>query len=393
MMKNTVLVDPSTLGFDRDSLNRVQIRVEGDIANKKYDGARIMVARKGQLVLDLTLGYAERETQRPMQEDAIFSIMSVSKALTATALLRCVQRGDVSLLTKVAEIIPEFAKRGKEGVTVGHIITHTAGLGMAPAPIPIPDLGVLEKSVAAICDLPLETPPGEIVSYSAMTGYTILAEIIRRLDEKKRSFRTIMAEDIFQPLGMFDTSFGISKQLDNRRVPVVVRDLDSPELNHQYLMTRDKGITETTELAAGGGGFSTAPNIMRFAEALRLQGELDGTRVLSPAMVALMTSNQTGLRPNSMMNNSRALHGLAPFPAYLGLGLFLRGEGIFPSHIATLASSKSFGSWGLGSMAFWVDPEREVTFVALTSGIMERIRSHMRFQSLGDMVLSSLNKL
>jgi len=106
-----------------------------------------------------------------------------------------------------------------------------------------------------------------------------------------------------------------------------------------------------------------------------------------------LTSNQTGLRPNSMMNNSRALHGLAPFPAYLGLGLFLRGEGIFPSHIATLASSKSFGSWGLGSMAFWVDPEREVTFVALTSGIMERIRSHMRFQSLGDMVLSSLNKL
>jgi CubicO group peptidase (beta-lactamase class C family) len=159
MKKNNVLVDPSTLGFNRDSLNRVQIRVEGDIANKKYDGARIMVARKGQLVLDLTLGYAERETQRPMQEDAIFSIMSVSKALTATALLRCVQRGDVSLLTKVAEIIPEFAKRGKEGVTVGHIITHTAGLGMAPAPIPIPDLGVLEKSVAAICDLPLETPP------------------------------------------------------------------------------------------------------------------------------------------------------------------------------------------------------------------------------------------
>ena len=91
-----------------------------------------------------------------------------------------------------------------------------------------------------------------------------------------------------------------------------------------------------------------------------------------------------------MMNSSRALHGMAAFPAFLGLGLFLRGTGIFPSHMASLASPSTFGGWGLGSMGFWVDPEREVTFVMLTSGIMERIRNLLRFQRIGDMVLSSL---
>lgn len=390
MSSLNTLTNPESLGFDPIALNRIQDRIKTDINAEKYDGGRFLMARRGKLVLDLTLGYQERDSKRPMREDAIFSIMSISKALTATGLLRCIERGEVSMLTPVHHIIPEFAKRGKERVTVGHILTHTAGLGMAPAPIPVPDLMVLEKSVAAICEMPLETPPGEIVSYSAMTGYTILAEVIRRLDAKKRSFRAIMAEDVFEPLKMKDTSFGIKKELSERRVPVAVRDFDSPELNHQYLMTRDKSITETTELAAGGGGFASAQDILRFAEALRLGGALEGGRVLSPAMVQLMTSNHTGLRPNSMMNNSRALHGLAPFPAYLGLGLFLRGEGVFPSHIPTLASAETFGSWGLGSMGFWVDPQREITFVSLTSGIMERIRSHMRFQMLGDMALSSL---
>jgi CubicO group peptidase (beta-lactamase class C family) len=381
---------PEAMGFDPKALDRVGQRVAADVQAARYDGARILVARRGTTVLDLTLGYAERAADRMLKPDAVFSVMSISKVMTAVALLRCVERGEVSLLTPVAHVIPEFARRGKERVTIGHILTHTAGMGMAQAPLPVEDLGVLEKSVAAICDLPLESAPGEIVSYSAMMGYTILAEVVRRLDAKQRAFRKIMDEDVFQPLGMKDTAFGLRPDLASRRVPVVVRDDDAPELNRKFLMARDQGVTESTELASGGATFSTAADLLRFGEALRLGGALDGRRVLSPAMVQAMTRNQTGQMPNSMMNSSRALHGMAPFPAFLGLGVFLRGEGIFPSHMATLASPGTFGGWGLGSMGFWVDPERELTFVALTSGIMERIRNLLRFQALGDMVLSSL---
>lgn len=390
--KEALAVAAVEMGFDPQALQRVEARVRRDIEGERYDGARILVARRGVPVLDLTLGYAERETARMLEPDAVFSIMSISKVMTAVALLQCVERGDLSLLTPVSQVIPEFAQRGKALVTVGQILTHTAGLGMAQAPLPVDQLGQLEKSVAAICAMPLESSPGETVSYSAMTGYTILGEVIRRLDARGRPLRKILEEDVFLPLGMMDTVWGLRASQQHRRVPVVVRDPDAPELNRKFLADRDRGVVESTELPSGGATFSTAQDILRFGEALRLGGALEGGRVLSPGMVELMTRNQTGDKPNSMMNSSRALHGMAPFPAYLGLGVFLRGEGIFPSHMATLCSPRTFGGWGLGSMGFWVDPEREMTFVALTSGIIERIRNLLRFQALGDMVLASLVK-
>ena len=380
----------SAMSFDLKKLEKVEQRVKLDIEQSKYDGARIMVAHRGETVFDLTVGYAERDAKRLMSSDAVFSVMSISKVMTAIALLQCVERGDLSLLSPVAYIIPEFAKRGKDKVTVGQVLTHTAGLGMAPVALPVDEIGILAKSVAAICELPLESTPGELVSYSAMTGFTILAEIVRRLDAKKRDFRKIMADDVLEPLGMLDASFGLPDRLKKRRVPVIVRDDDAPELNRKFLAARDQAVTPETELASGGATFATAGDILKLGEALRLGGALNGKRVLSPAMVKLMTTNQTGLKPNGMMNSSRALHGMSPFPAFLGLGVFLRGEGLFPSHIASLASPGTFGGWGLGSMGFWVDPEREVTFVALTSGVMERIRNLIRFQVIGDMVLSSL---
>ncbi|MBJ7257718.1 MAG: beta-lactamase family protein, partial [Akkermansiaceae bacterium] len=336
--KKTSAGSGGAMGFDLNKLSKVEQRVKKDIEQSKYDGARILVARRGEKVLDLTIGYAERETKRAMQPDAVFSVMSISKVMTAIALLQCVERGDLSLLTPVAQIIPEFAKRGKDKVTVGQILTHTAGLGMAPVALPADEIGVLAKSVAAICELPLESTPGELVSYSAMTGFTILAEIVRRLDAKKRHFRKIMADDVLDPLGMKDASFGLPDRLRKRRVPVIVRDDDAPELNRKFLAARDQVVSAETELASGGATFATADDILKLGEALRLGGALNGNRVLSPATVKLMTTNQTGLKPNGMMNSSRALHSMAPFPAFLGLGLFLRGEGLFPSHIASLAS-------------------------------------------------------
>lgn len=380
-------------GVDRQALRRIEERIDSDVKAGRYDGARVMMARRGVTVLDLTIGHAHRDSGKPMQRDSVFSVMSISKVMTAVALLQRVERGQISLLTPVSQVIPEFAQRGKGLVTIGQILTHTAGMSMNQPALPVDQLGQLDKSVAAICALPLETAPGEQVSYSAMMGYTILGEVVRRLDAAGRPLRTILDEDVFRPLGMHDTAFGMRAHFEGRRVPVVVRDPDAPELNRKFISDRDNGVIESTELPSGGATFSTAQDILRFAEALRQHGALDGKRVLSPAMVHLMTRNHTGSKPNSMMNSSRTLHGMAEFPAYLGLGVFLRGEGIFPSHMPLLASPGTFGGWGLGSMGFWVDPEREVSFVALTSGLMERIRNLLRFQALGDMALASLVRL
>ena len=161
--------------FDASALQRITARVQHDIDANIYDGARIMVAHRGATVLDLTLGYADRAAGRTLLPDAAFSIMSISKVLTAVALLRCVERGQVSLLPPVASVIPEFAARGKGRVTVGQVLTHTAGLGMGYAPLPTAQLGDMKLAIASICSLPLESAPGEQVSYSASMGFTLVA--------------------------------------------------------------------------------------------------------------------------------------------------------------------------------------------------------------------------
>ncbi len=98
--------DPAALGFDPASLDRITRRVVSDIEQEKYDGARVIVARRGVPVLDLTAGFADRAAARPLRNDALFSVMSISKTFTAVALLQRVERGEVSLLTRYRRSFP-----------------------------------------------------------------------------------------------------------------------------------------------------------------------------------------------------------------------------------------------------------------------------------------------
>ena len=114
--------------------------------------------------------------------------------------------------------------------------------------------------------------------------------------------------------------------------------------------------------------------------------DLDDVRILSPAIIDLATTNHTDLMPNGLWNYACELHGWDEFPAYLGLSFFLRGVGIFPTYFGTMATAGTFGGIGAGSTIFWVDPERDVTFVCFTAGLLEESNSLLRFQRLSDLV-------
>jgi CubicO group peptidase (beta-lactamase class C family) len=79
-----------------------------------------------------------------------------------------------------------------------------------------------------------------------------------------------------------------------------------------------------------------------------------------------------------------------PMPANLGLGFFLRGAGLHPSILGTLTSAGTFGNYGAGSTLYWVDPARELTFVCLTSGVLEESQNILRFQRLSDLAVSAV---
>jgi CubicO group peptidase (beta-lactamase class C family) len=311
--------------------------------------------------------------------------MSVAKQFTAALVLERIERGQLALTTPVAEVIPEFAARGKERITVAHLLTHTSGLPMLLPPMAPEQAGDLAAVVAATAACLPEFEPGSRVSYCIIVGHAVLAEMVRRADGGGRSYRRIMAEDLFEPLGMRHSSLGGRPDLAQRLAPVVARDRRHGLFDPSFLEGLGNALHEAMEIPAGGC-LSTAGDVHRFAEMLRGRGVLDGVRLLSPATIDLLRQNRTGEQPNTLWDYAVALRGWPRFPANLGLGFFLRGGGIHPTPFGTLASPETFGGFGAGSSAFWVDPARDVTYAFLSSGLMEDTHSLERHQRLSDLV-------
>jgi len=377
--------DPRDVGFDPERLNRLTRVLETDLAAERFDGCALIVARHGRVAYHRWLGWADRAERRPIAEDQVFVTMSIGKQFTNALVLNYVERGAFALTTPIAEIIPEFGCRGKDQVAIWHVLTHTGGLPALLPPMPIEEVPRLPSVVAATCATILEAEPGSRVTYSVIVGHSILGEVIRRIDGGRRPYRQIMAEDLFQPLGMTHTSLGARPDLAARMARVVVRDRRPGALEPELLEATGMLLNEEAEIPAGGY-LSTVADVHRFAEMLRGGGALDGVRILSPAMVEQGHTIRTGALTNSLFDYTRAARGWAPFPANIGLGFFVRGTGIHPTPMGTLASPATFGGFGAGSTVFWVDPVRDVTYAFLSTGLMEESRSMERHQRLSDLV-------
>jgi CubicO group peptidase (beta-lactamase class C family) len=375
--------------MDADRLARVGRAIAADVAAQRYDGAVVLVARHAQVVLHEAVGFAERARGRVARLDDVFNLFSVTKTFTAISVLQCVDRGEIQLHTPVAEVIPEFAVKGKQRVTIAQLLTHTAGLPVALPPIDPTLLGDTTAVALGVADQALENTPGRIVSYSPIGAFAVLAEIVRRLDGGKRPFREILHERVFAPLGMKDTSLSLRPDLAARRAPAVVRD-PTPGIIPPAAIESINVLQNDSFEMPGGCAMGTAWDLFRFADALRAGGELDGARILSRSLLELALTNQTGNEINHIFDGMCEARGWDPFPANLGLGFFLRGAGIFPMPFGVTASSGTFGGLGAGSTMFCVDPERDLVFVCLTTGILEDSRNFERMARLSDLALAAV---
>jgi CubicO group peptidase (beta-lactamase class C family) len=382
-------MDARELGLDRAQLDRAREVIAADVASERYDGAVLLVARHGRIALHEAAGFAERSSGRPASTEDVFHLFSVTKTFTAAAVLRCVDRGQIQLTTPVADVIPEFGVKGKHRVTIAQLLAHTGGMPRDLPFVPVDQLGNTEAVALAVCDQALSVTPGGIVSYSPIGSYAVLGEIVRRLGGGVRPLRQILDEELFAPLGMKTTSLSLRPDLADRRVPVVVRDPTPGIIPPAALESINVLHTESFEMP-GASALGTAHDLFLWAEMLRRGGELGGVRILSRALLELALTNQTGERINHIYDGMCEARGWDPVPAYLGLGFFLRGEGLFPMPFGVTASSGTFGGLGAGSTIFWVDPRRDLTFVCLTSGVLEDSRNFERMQRLADLVLSAV---
>lgn len=389
-MTTAAVTAPESLRIDADALDRLRAVVGDDIERGTYDGCVMLIALDGRVVLHEAVGLTDLERGRQARIDDVFLLMSMTKAMTAVSVLQAIDRGQLAFDTRAAELIPEFAAKGKGNITVYHLLTHTAGVwtGFGPTPgLTPPDMGNLEAMVRGVCDTPLQSLPGTRVAYTPWAGYAILAEIARRADARRRRFRDILAEDVFAPIGMADTSLGVRPDLAARRVPVVLREQTEGVAERSNLESFNAVLDDEAERPSGGV-FSTAEDVFAFAEMLRRRGGAANGRVLSEAMLGFALRNHTGDRPNTFWDYAKEMRGIDEFPANLGLGVYVRGEGVHLTPLGLLSSPDSFGGIGGGSTGFIVDPQRRLTFVFLSAGFLEGLNHFQRMRRLADMVVA-----
>jgi CubicO group peptidase (beta-lactamase class C family) len=395
MTKTTVASDKdvAAAGLDSDALNRLKTEINSDIEKGQYDGARIIVARHGVVGLDATLGYADRRVGREMKQDDIFRILSLTKAFTNALILRAIGEGKLALNTRIVEVIPEFMGRDpfranrKDRINIVHLLTHRAGLVTTPNPVPNDRLGNLEAVIEAICQMDVVSDPGTNLNYAPALNHALMGEMARRVYGAD-SFRSLIQEKIFEPLGMSDTTFGAPKAWSDRIVPLRASVSEESWLSAEELESLNDVIDEDAEMP-WVGSVSTASDVFTFAEMLRRKGEHNGKFMLAPAILDAATTLTTGDMPNDLYSMISLQRKWEIPPGNFGLGFALSGTGTHPSFFSPFTSPRTHGNYGAGSTLFWVDPERDLTFVCLTAGVIDEADNVARFQKLSTLAVSA----
>ena len=269
-------------------------------------------------------------------------------------------------------------------MTVKHLLTHSAALPGTPYPLPPLELGDLAATVAAICELDLTGTPGAGVNYSPALNHALLGEMVRRTMGGGRRLRDVLREELIEPLGMTSTALGAPRAWADRIVPLRARFEPGGWLGPEDIEIMNEAVHEDAEMP-WVGSVSTVGDLFRLAEMVRRGGELDGVRILSPAIIDRATTLQTGDALNDLYAALATRRAGSPRRPTSGSASCCVARASTTIFFGTLASPRTFGNFGAGSSLFWVDPEKGLTFVCLTAGVMEEAPNILRFQRLSDM--------
>lgn len=352
---------PQDCGVSTERLERIHAAVARRIAAKDYSGAVSLVARDGKIVHFEAQGLRDVETGKPMTTDSIFRMASMSKPVTGVAVLMLVEEGKIRLTEPVSKYIPEFKGMkvavpdpsqpsgfntvpASHDITIWELLTHTSGL--ASGKIALREAGKLPRKpgetladyIPRLGATPLEFQPETRSAYSPLAAFDTLGRIVEIVSGQ--TFDRFLAERLFKPLGMKDTTFALTEAQKPRLVTLYDRTPNGLRKGNQ------NPILDPVYFSGAGGLLSTAEDYYRFAQMLGNGGELNGHRILSPRMVELMGSAQV---PESVPGMSRG--------QTWGLSVRYITDG--PA-TGTLLSTGSFGWSGAWGTHFWVDPKEKL---------------------------------
>lgn len=342
---------PEEVGLDPEKLAGIHGAMEDLIKQKRGAGVVTLVVKDGRLVHLDTAGHANVESGRLMTPDAIFWIASMTKNLTATAVMILVDEGKLSLDEPASKWVPELAKvklaDGKElsrPVTLRDLLSHTSGIP-DPARKATDGNMTLAQYTVDILKEPFQFQPGEKFEYSF--GTTIAGRCVEVASGK--SYTQFIQERILGPLKMSDTTFSP----DAAQRPRIARSYkmagESLVPAHCAFLTSEPDVKREAE--PSGGLFSSAVDMARFYEMIRNGGELDGKRIVSVKGVAEMTKS----------------HTVAGKPIQYGLGWFTNGG---EKKTTAAFGAASFGHGGAYGTHGWVDPEKKMTVVFMVQDVL-----------------------
>lgn len=366
-------VDPADAGMTRDQVERMWAAVRRLYRSGVHPAVQLTVRRNGLVVLDRAIGHARGNgpgdgsevPKVPVTTQTPFVIFSTSKAITAMVAHLLDQRGELHVHDRVAEYVPEFARHGKEAVTIAHVLAHRAGVPNVPSSVlDLEHIDDHDLVVETMCDAKPLSRPGKALAYHAISGGFIIDEIVRRVTGE--DIRTVLAREVLEPLGFRFMNFGVAPE-DVEHVgwsyatgaptlPPVSTLLDRALGKHpDEIPALSNDPRFLTGIVPAGNGVASANELSRFFELLRAGGTLDGVEVFHPRTIRRAISEQS----------YREIDFTLGFPTRYGLGFMLGAELL---SIYGPDTEHAFGHLGYTNTIGWADPERATACAIVTSG-------------------------
>jgi CubicO group peptidase (beta-lactamase class C family) len=337
--------DPVEAGLSRAKLDHAVALIEREVGEGSVQSVSILVARQGRVVLHRGFGRLGAGATPPTQPDSIYQVASITKPVTAAALMLLVEDGRVLLTERASTYLPEFVGDEREQVRVRDLLSHTSGLpDMLPENVELRRAHApLEEFVRRAFSTPLLFSPGTSFQYQSM-GILLAAVIVERA--MGMSLNEFEQREIFGPLGMRHSVLGLA--------PFAIRDTvqiqSSAGANPQDLRHWGSNTEYWRNMAHPWGGMHTTTGDLAILFQTFLNGgSYAGRRVFGPATVRAMVSDQNQ-------------HLDAPWGLGWALAAF-RGR----TRFGDLVSSATFGHSGASGTVAWADPESGLTCIVLTS--------------------------
>ncbi len=364
---------PEEVGLSAAGLAKVDAAIESLLKEKKLAGAIVMIARHGKIAHLKSQGFMDLESGKPMRDDAVVRIYSMTKAIATVGALILCDEGKLGLNDPVSKYVPELKGcqvHGKDGsftpekeMTVQDLMLHTAGLSYGASGNEISDRKFRElKVLDADADLaamttklgkvPLVFAPGTDWMYGVsidVLGRVIEVASGQPLDE-------FLQARLFKPLDMKDTGFYVPAEKVDRFASNYNSD-GKGNLTLKESAQASEYLKRRKLLSAGGGLVSTARDYMRFLVMISRGGELDGVRILKSESVTLMTTNQLSEKIGWIKFGTSVREGVG-----FGLGFSVRSK---MSDWDPQGRVGEYGWGGAASTHYWTSPKDDLIVITL----------------------------